>query len=193
MQHLHYNSDSDARISKGSTTRVESNIYAIPLAIASVVIIGIFLHFISDAFLTFVAALFLANIFMPLVSWLRKKKVPMVFAILSVLGLVACVLFGVAIVISTSVSSIIEVFPRYEIKWNQVFLPAITDLLGKISPALRQQAVNFDLNTLVAPSKIVSALSSATNLLSGFALILLFMLFILSSNGQFLIKIERAF
>jgi len=193
MQHLLHDPDSEAQISKSKSSRFKPTFYAIPVAIASVVIIGIFLHFISDAFLTFVAALFLANIFMPLVALLKKKKVPMVFAILLVLALVACVLFGVVVVISTSITSVIEVFPRYELKWNQVFLPAITNLLGKISPALRLQAVNFDLQSLVDPGKLISALTSATNLLSGFALILLFMLFILASHGEFLQKIERAF
>src|SRR5256885_8314186 len=101
-----------------------SSIYPIPIAIVVVVIVGIFLHFISDAFLTFVAALFLANIFMPLVALLQKKKVPMVFAIVLVLAIVAAVLFGLVIVVASTVTSVIQVIPHYEQRWDQVFLPA---------------------------------------------------------------------
>ncbi|MEI8133740.1 MAG: AI-2E family transporter [bacterium] len=170
-----------------------SRIYPIPLAIASVVIVGIFLHFISDAFLMFVAALFLANIFMPLVQALRNRKIPMVFSILLVLSLVGAVLFGVILVISSSVTSITEVMPRYEAKWTHTLLPQISELFGRISPSVASQITAFDLNSLVAPSKIMGALSSVSSLISSFALILLFMLFILASNGQFLLKIEQAF
>jgi AI-2 transport protein TqsA len=170
-----------------------SNIYAIPAAIGTVVVIGIILHFISDAFLTFVAALFLANIFMPLVEKLRKKKVPMVFVILLVLALVATVLLGLAIVVSSTVTSIIQVIPHYEARWNHVFLPALSGLLAKISPDLEQQVTAFDFSSLFQPGKIIAALSSITDFISGSALILLFMLFILASHGQFRTKIENAF
>src|SRR5256885_15563900 len=101
-----------------------SSIYPIPIAIVVVVIVGIFLHFISDAFLTFVAALFLANIFMPLVGLLQRKKVPMVFVILLVLTLVACVLFGLVIVVASTITSVTEVLPHYQQRWDHVFLPA---------------------------------------------------------------------
>jgi len=170
-----------------------SNIYAIPIAIASVVIIGIFLHFISDAFLTFVAALFLANIFMPLVAFLQKKKVPMVFVILLVLAVVAGVLFGLVIVIASSVSSIIEVIPHYQQRWDQVFLPALSSLLDRIDPDLKQQLTAFNFSSLFQPGKMIAAFSSITNLISSSALILLFMLFILASHGAFRLKIESAF
>src|SRR5678810_8158 len=106
-------------------------VYAIPAAIATVVIIGILLHFISDAFLTFVAALFLANIFVPLIQLFNRKKVPMVFSILLVLAVVGAVLFGLVIVISTSVSSVIEVIPKYQLRWDHVFLPWIMEGAAK--------------------------------------------------------------
>lgn len=169
------------------------SIYAIPAAIASVVIVGIFLHFISDAFLTFVAALFVANIFMPLVATLRKKKVPVVFAILLVLVLVGAVLLGIIIVLSTTITSFIEIYPKYAAKWEHVFFPAVTELLGRISPELQKQAVNFDPLSIFQPGKIVNAFFSITSLVGSFALVLLFMLFILASHGQFSTKIERAF
>ena len=170
-----------------------TGIFAIPTAIATVVIIGILLHFISDAFLTFVAALFLANIFMPLVEVLRKKKVPMVFSILLVLALVGVVLFGVVSIAITTVGSIVEVIPKYQARWDHVFLPWVTEMAGKISGDLKQQAMDFNFSSVLQPSKIVAALSSVSTLVSSFVLVLLFMLFILASHGQFRRKLDRAF
>ncbi len=173
------------------------SIYAIPLAITAVLLIGVGLHFLSDALLPVIAALFLANIFMPLVDFLRKKKVPMIFAILLVLVLVGCVLFGVSVVISESISSVIDVLPKYQEKWEKVFMPALSNLMGKISPALKNKVLNFDLQTAFNSSQIASVLTSFTNslmsVLSGFLLIMLFMLFILAGNGQFRTKLRRAF
>lgn len=173
--------------------KTERGVYAIPIAIATVVVIGVLLHFLSEAFLPFVAALFLANIFMPLVETFQKKKIPTVFSILLVLVLVGTVLFGVVMVISTTIDSVTEIIPKYQVKWQSVLLPQISGLLERISPELKEQAMNFNLSSVAKPGKIIGALSSATTLISTSGLVLLFMLFILASNGQFRIKITKAF
>ncbi len=180
-------------ITSDEQTHHPRSIYAIPAAIVSVVIVGIFLHFISDAFLTFVAALFLANIFMPLVALLRRKKVPMVFTILLILGVVALVLTGIIVIVGTTITSFIEVYPKYAAKWEHVLFPEITRLLGRISPGLEKDAMNFNPMSMFEPGKIVNAVFSFTSLASSFALVLLFMLFILASHGQFSTKIEKSF
>jgi predicted PurR-regulated permease PerM len=167
--------------------------YAIPVAIATVIFVGIVLHFITDAFLTFVAALFIANIFMPLVSQLRKWKLPMVVSILVVLALVGVLLFGVAVFVVATVSSVTDVLPKYQQRWDHVLLPGIMNLVGSISSDLAKQATEFTFSSVLHPSRIIDALSSITGLLSSFMLILLFTLFILASQGQFGAKIERAF
>lgn len=188
MENTHQNEERDLL-----PPQTERSVYAIPTAVATVVVIGILLHFLSDAFLPFVAALFLANIFMPLVEMLRKKNIPTVFSILLVLVVVGAVLFGVVLVISTTVDSVIQIIPKYQAKWEHVLLPQLSGLLERISPELKEQAMNFNLSTVLQPSKILGAVSSVTALLSTSALVLLFMLFILASNGQFRIKIEKAF
>ncbi len=167
--------------------------YLIPIAIASVVVIGVLLHFVSNIFLSIITALFLANIFMPLVSGLRTRKVPMIISILLVLALVGGLFFGIAKIIGVTVESIILVMPKYEAKWENVLLPQIAGILGNISDGMRKQAMDFNLTSLVPSNEMGSALSSATNLVSGFAIILLAMLFILAANGQFKKKIGIAF
>jgi predicted PurR-regulated permease PerM len=171
--------------------------YPIPLAIIFVILTGILLHTIGDALIPVVAALFLANIFLPLVDWLRKKNVPTVFSILLVLVLVAAMLTGIAIVISVSVNSAAEILPKYGEKIDTVYRPALADMLGSISPALKQKVLDFNLSTTLESLPIASGLSSITsslvNLISSFALIFLFMLFILAGTGQFRSKLHRAF
>jgi predicted PurR-regulated permease PerM len=167
--------------------------YLIPIAIASVVVIGVLLHFVSNVFLSIITALFLANIFAPLVSRLRMRKVPMVISILLVLALVGGLFFGIAKIIGVTVESIILVMPKYEAKWENILLPHIAGILGNISDGMKQQAMDFNPSSLVPSNVMGSALTSATNLVSGFAIILLSMLFILAANGQFKKKIEIAF
>jgi len=168
-------------------------IIAIPAAILGVVFVGIILHFISDAILTFVAALFLANIFLPIVEKMRKKKIPSFFAVVLVLSVVGVVLLGIVAILSSTVSSISEVMPKYQLKWDHVFLPWIIDVGSRISPEFRKHASDFSFTSIVPPEKIVSVLSTIPALISSFTLILLFMLFIVASHGQFRKKIDQAF
>jgi predicted PurR-regulated permease PerM len=166
---------------------------AIGGAIILVIATGILLHFLSDAFLPFVAALFLSNIFTPLVEILRKRNVPMAVSILLVLFLVAVALFAGVVLISSVANSAIEIVPKYETKWEMVLLPGIKNVLSDISPELKEKVTNFNLSTVINPGRLAGALSSVTSLLSSFALILLFMLFILAANGEFRAKLEFGF
>lgn len=192
-EHLPLNIEPKKQPAPQTMFSVPPGTVAILSAVVIVVVVGILLHFISDAFLTFVAALFLANIFMPMVERLRRRRVPMVFAILVVLGIVGLCLAGVVVVAITTVGSVAEVVPKYEAKWDQVFLPRLIDLAGSISPQLKQQAIDFKFGSAIQPEKIMTAISSVTGLVSSFALTLLFMLFILASNGMFRLKLRQAF
>src|ERR1035437_5221577 len=181
------------RVADSITAHREPRRYAIPIAITSVVAAGVLLHFIGSGFLAFVAALFLANIFMPLVSGLRKRNVPVFVSILLVLVLVSGLFFGIAKIIGLTISSIVAVLPKYEAKWETVFLPQIATVLGSVSDGLRQQAMDFKLSSVVGSNMLAPALASATSFLGGFGIIILLMLFILAANGQFKKKIEYAF
>lgn len=175
----------------------ENRTYAIPIAIIVVLLTGILLHTIGDALIPFVAALFLANVFLPLVDWLRKKNVPTVFSILLVLVLVAAMFTGIAIVISISINSAGEILPKYGHKWDTVYKPGLADMLGSVSPTLKEKVMDFSvsnsLESLPIGEGITSITSSLMSLISSFALILLFMLFILAGSGQFRSKLQRAF
>ncbi len=161
------------------------------------VVVGAALHQLESALLPFVVALFLSNIFRPLVSYLRSKKVPMVVAILLVLVLVGGVLIGVGFIGLSSVKSLIAAMPRYEAKWNHTILPGILHLIDNAPAEIQQQVKDLQWTNIIDVSMILGAVSvgagTFVTLMSRLVLILLFMLFILAGNGMFARKVESAY
>jgi AI-2 transport protein TqsA len=169
------------------------NIYVLPAVVAGIFSVAMVFHFLSDAFLPFITALLLANIFTPMVEFFRKKRLPMPLNILIVLIIIAGFLFLVGLFLDTTFASVVEVLPKYQDKWNDVILPKITALLRSMSPDMRLNASGFKMPGAMSADQLSSALFSVTSFISGLALILLFALFILASNGQLRKKIAKAF
>jgi predicted PurR-regulated permease PerM len=170
---------------------------SLPLTLIAVIIAGAALHALQSALLPFVVALFLSNIFRPLVKFLQRHRVPMPLAILLVIVAVGGVFFAVGIVAVTSVQSLITALPHYEVRWNTTILPQIENALRDAPRDVREQIQNLQWKNLVPTSSMMEILStgagSVVSLLSGLVLILLFMLFILASNGMFLRKVNAAY
>jgi predicted PurR-regulated permease PerM len=169
----------------------------LPLTLIAVILAGAALHTLQSALLPFVVALFLSNIFRPLVRYLQRHHVPMPIAIFLVIVAVGAVFFAVGLVAVTSVQSLIEAIPHYEARWDNSILPALEHALRDAPTEIREQVQELKWNTLVPTSSAMSIVSSGAgsvvSLLSGLVLILLFMLFILASNGMFLRKVNAAY
>src|SRR5581483_10642192 len=169
----------------------------IPLLVLSLIASGAALHAMQPVLLPFVVALFLSNIFRPLLEWLMRRHVPMPIALLIVFIVVGAVLFGIGLVTISSVQSLISVLPRYEMRWNNDILPALEQLLTNAPEALQQQIRTLEWTNVVQVSAILGILyagaGSFVSVLSGLGLILLFMLFILSGHGLFERKIRAAY
>jgi AI-2 transport protein TqsA len=168
-----------------------------PLAIIALVVAGAALHIMQPVLLPFVVALFLSNIFRPLVVYLRSKRVPMALILLLVVVLVGGVLFGVSMVAVSSVNSLVAAMPRYEVRWNNSLLPGIENLLDAAPAAIQQQVHTLRWSNIVQVSSIFGILYAGAGgfvaVMSGLGLILLFMLFILEGNGLFERKIRAAY
>ncbi len=168
-----------------------------PLAIIALVVSGAALHIMQPVLLPFVVALFLSNIFRPLVVYLRNKHVPMALILLIVVALVGGVLFGVSMVAVSSVNSLMVAMPRYEARWNNTLLPGIENMLDAAPAALQQQVHTLRWSNVVQVSSIFGILYAGAggfvSVMSGLGLILLFMLFILEGNGLFERKIRAAY
>lgn len=165
----------------------------IPAAIAIVVFGGITLHFLGTTFLLFVCAIFLAIIFKPIVEWLSKRRIPMLFSILIVLAIVAGGFFIMILLMQSIAGSVMEILPKYQTKWEDVFMPQLSNLAGHVSASLRQQVMQFDVKKLISSDGLASVVVSITSLISDIGLILLFMFFILASNNAFQTKLDVAF
>jgi AI-2 transport protein TqsA len=169
----------------------------IPLAIIAIVVAGAALHWMQPVLLPFVVALFLSNIFRPLVAWLRKRQVPMAVALIIVLVLVGALLFGIAMVAISSVQSLIAALPKYELRWNNTILPGLENLLSNAPAALQQQVRTLEWSNIVQVSAIFAFIYAGAggfvSVLSGLVLILLFILFILGGQGLFDRKVRVAY
>ncbi len=169
----------------------------IPLTILAALAVGFGLHELQGTLLPFVVALFLSKIFHPLVVFLRKHHVPMVVAILLVLALVGGALFGIAAVGVSSVQSLTDALPRYGVRWNNQILPWISEMLEHAPKDVQQQVNHLQWSNMIQGSSVVSIITAAAgsfvDLVSGLALILLFMLFILAGSGVFARKIATAY
>ncbi len=169
----------------------------IPLTILALIATGAALHLMQPALLPFVVALFLANLFRPLVALLLKRHIPMAVALIVVMLLVGAILMAVGLVAVSSVQSLIAALPRYEARWNNEILPSVMRLLENAPGALRDQVRTLQWSNLVEVSAILGVLYAGAggfvSVLSGVGLILLFMLFILGGYGLFERKIKVAY
>jgi len=174
-------------------TDIPSSLTPLPVAIAVVIFGGIVLHFLGETFSLFVTAAFLAIIFMPIVEWLNKRRVPTIFSILLVLAIVAGVFFIIELLLQEIVASTMEILPKYQTKWEDVFMPQLANTAGHISTSLRQQIMHLDIKKLISGDGVATAVLSVTSLVSNIALILLFMFFVLASHPALRNKFDVAF
>jgi len=169
----------------------------LPLTLIAVILVGATLHQLQSALLPFVVALFLSNIFRPLVRYLRNKHVPMPIAILMVVIVVGAVFFAVGLVAVSSIQSFIAAMPKYAVRWNKSILPELVSLFRNAPDDVRDQIENLQWSNLMPSASMMTVVStgagSLVSLLSGLVLIMLFMLFILGSNGMFLAKVKSAY
>ncbi len=147
--------------------------------------------------LPFVVALFLSNIFRPVVVWLRARHIPMAAALIVVLILVGALLSGITMVAISSVQSLIAALPRYALRWNNSILPALENLFSNTPAAFQDQLRSLQWANLVQTSTVFSFLYAGAggflSVLSDLGLILLFMLFILGGQGLFDRKVRVAY
>jgi len=173
-----------------------SKIVPFLLAIMVIFALGLVLRELQSILLPFVIAVFLSIIFGPLVSELKKKKVPTFVALVAVLISIACILFLLALVISSSIDSFVKEVPKYQerlVNLGSSVAGSIEKLASRLNVRLEelnfQQA--FQLSSITAA--LASGIGSFLNLVTNLFLILLFMVFILAGSGELAVKIRKAF
>ncbi len=175
---------------------IDSKLTNVFLGILCLIALGAVLSMLETVLLPFVIAVFLSYIFKPVVLALRKRKVPMALALLLIVAVLAGILFGLSMLISSSVQSFLIEMPKYQARLEILF----TGLFESALETARELGIDtgewqwsdaIQISSLTA--FVTSSVGSLFSFLGSAFLILLFMLFILAGSGQMAEKVDAAF
>lgn len=157
--------------------------------------LGCVLHLLKGILLPFAVAVFLAQIFIPAMTELRRRRVPSGVAILLVLLLVSGVLFAFSWMIYSSALSFRESLPRYEARLGGLLNDAVGRLVATF-PFLREPIEQFHWQEAVEVSSLTGLLAAGVGSFLVFFnemfLVLLYLVFLLAGSESFPAKLERA-
>ncbi len=166
------------------------------LIILTLFVVGVVLKLLKAVLLPFAIALLLSNIFKPIVTFLRSKRVPTVAALFVVLLSFTLVLFLLTLVLYSSVETFAQELPKYQGRVTG-FFQAILANIQELAARFNVTVEGFELREAIQLSSITSALTSGIGSFIGVAsntfLVILFMLFILAESGDFSSRVRKAF
>ncbi len=146
--------------------------------------------------LPFFLAIFLSYMFSPIVTFLKKRRVPGVIALLVVFIFIVALFFGVGTLVTQSMQNFVETLPKYQEKISVMavdigkYADGYIDDLG-LKPEKYGLSDFIDISAITGV--IASSAGSFITFLSNFFLVLLFMFFILAGSGELLNKVKYAF
>ena len=147
----------------------------------------------ATVILPFLIAFFLAIISLPLLFWLQKKKLPLWAAVIATILAMCLVLFIIGLMVSGSIDGFAERVPDYQKKIGNKWKEFQELLPSKVSKALKKLNVEDIVDPGAVMGFVGTAISSATGILSDFALVLLTLVFLLMEAGVFRQKLTYAF
>lgn len=166
------------------------------LFVVAFFVVGVILNELRTVLLPFTIALLLSNIFKPVVTYLKGKRVPTIVALFVVLLSSAIVLFLLSLILYSSIDTFAQELPKYQDRVTRSIQSGIL--------SIQEFAARFDVTlegfwwrNAIQLSSITSALTSGIGsfitLASYTFLIILFMLFILAESGEFSSRVRKAF
>lgn len=174
-----------------------SRVTTVLLIIITVFVVGVILYLLRTVLLPLVIAVLLSNLFIPVVRWLRDRRVPTLVALLVVVLVLSGVITLLSLMLYSSAESFIEELPKYQERFLTMILAAQSSLndfalrLGVADPP------QFRLSEMIDPASMTSAVTagvgSFVTFFSNAFLVLLFMLFILAETADVGERIRRAF
>lgn len=164
------------------------------LAAASVVILVAGLRAASSLILPFLVAGFLAMITLPLLNWLRAKRIPIVLAVLVTMLVALLVLGGIALIIGGSIRGFTTQAPKYKESLDLMSAQVLEWLAGHRIHV--PEEVSRSISTLFSPAHAVDVVTGAlrglTGVLQSAFLVVLTIVFILFEAAGFPAKLEAA-
>ncbi len=152
---------------------------------------GIFLTFfilyllkeLQSIVLPFFIAVVISFVFLPLYNILLKKKLPAALAIITIVLIILIVSNLSSVLIITSINSFSQEFPKYEMKFLQVY-EKITSGLNIPESQLSKLSATLNFRNMLLEGKLTSAItgifSSITSIMGNYILILFYVIFLLS-------------
>jgi AI-2 transport protein TqsA len=173
----------------------DTKIILILLAVLTFLLLGFVLNLLQAILIPLVVAIFLFQIFTPLMAALRARRVPASLAIVIVLIVVSAVLFLSSWILYSSLSSFSDSLPRYQQRLAG-FLDHSSTWLIEAIPRLRGPLDRFRweeaLEISAVTSLVAAGLGSFLVFFSDLVLILLFLVFLLLGSESFPLKLGRA-
>jgi predicted PurR-regulated permease PerM len=103
----------EVHVAKGNNTR-QTALTVLAGTVVAVVIVG-FLYWAQSIFIPLALAIYLSFLLAPLVSWLQRYHTPRVPAVMAVMLLALVVLGGLAWLITSQVTGVVERLPSYDV------------------------------------------------------------------------------
>jgi AI-2 transport protein TqsA len=159
---------------------------------ASLVIVIAGVKAAKTLILPFLLAMFLAMVTLPLLNWMRDKKVPTPLAVLATLILALSIVVGLGVMIGGSVSQIADELPTYRERIEEISGGLVNQLEGFGVPVSREAFTD-----LVQPDRVweyaQTGLKSIATALSNMFLVLLTIIFVLFEAAGIPAKLQKAF
>ena len=162
------------------------------LIAASLIIVIAGVKAAKTLILPFLLAMFLALVTLPLLNWMRDKKVPTPLAVLATLILALSIVVGLGVMIGGSVSSINDEIPKYRERLEEISGGVITQLEALGLPVSQEAFTE-----LIQPDRVweyaQTGLKSIATALSNMFLVLLLIVFVLFEAAGIPAKLQKAF
>jgi AI-2 transport protein TqsA len=146
--------------------------------------------------LPFFIAVLITFVFLPLYKWLLEKRIPTFFAIVIIILIILILSNITSIFIIAGVNSFTAEFPKYEIKFQDIYNRLIIQFnltpedVSSFNESLR-------LKTLLLDGSLTTTLTTVFSTIIGifgdFVLIILYMIFLLSELSSMKLRMLKAF
>ncbi|WP_018527305.1 AI-2E family transporter [Alkalispirochaeta alkalica] len=156
------------------------------LFVIALVAVGAVLRLTGSIFIPFVIALLLSFVFAPVVSTLVKHRVPRFLAITSVLALFLFLGYLVVLLLYSTVHSLLREFPKYQMRFTVLLREAI-EQYNLPADIVSQLEI-----TRTVGNAIISFSGNFMAFISGFMVVIIFLLFLLVEKPYVRKKMELA-
>jgi AI-2 transport protein TqsA len=157
------------------------------LFIITLVLTGAVLRLMGSIFIPFVIALLLSFVFIPVVAFLVKFRVPRFAAVTAVLLILLAFGYLVVLVVYSSVQSLLREFPKYQARFTAV-LREMIDMYDLPADILSQLEI-----TRTVGNALISFSGNFMAFASGFMVVMIFLLFLLMEKPYLRKKMQIAF